>query len=137
MAGARACSAPRITAASTNHRRTCAADWKGRTTAPSCKTSHRHCGVDGVQEVLGQGVGRVQLPEGADRGAMHHDLGLHRAREDDRQQLHDHPGRSEPEGPKELAEEVHPLCVFEGMREIMSMYGTCTTDRVSSFTFER
>ena len=39
--------------------------------------------------------------------------------------------------PKELAEKVHPLCVFEGMREIMSMYGTCTTDRVSSFTFER
>ena len=29
---------------------------------------------------------------------MHHELGLHRAREDDRQHLHDHPGRSEPEG---------------------------------------
>ena len=28
---------------------------------------------------------------------MHHELGLHREREDDRQNLHDHPWRSEPE----------------------------------------
>ena len=35
--------------------------------------------------------------------------------------------------PKELSEKVHPLCVFEGMWEIMLMNGTC----VSSFTFER